>query len=300
MCWIGYFWAMDIYQIIIDAYKGYANYLWNEIVNPTWTNYFYALIAVSLLFFVWEAAFPWRKNQKLIKKDFFLDVFYMFFNFFLFSLLIFNAVSDVAVNYFNWILQEYFGLSNLVAIQVHQFSVATQLIILFVLRDFLHWNIHRLLHRVPFLWQFHKVHHSAKEMGFATHLRYHWMENILYKSIEYIPLAMIGFGIDQFFIVHLFALSVGHFNHANIKVPLGFLKYIFNNPQLHTWHHAKKLPQHHPYGMNYAITLSIWDYLFKTAYQPNSGEHTELGYEEEKEMPQNFLGQVIFPWKKSK
>jgi sterol desaturase/sphingolipid hydroxylase (fatty acid hydroxylase superfamily) len=111
---------------------------------------------------------------------------------------------------------------------------------------------------------------------------------------------MIGFGIDQFFIVHLFALSVGHFNHANIKVPLGFLKYIFNNPQFHTWHHAKKLPKQQRYGTNFAITLSIWDYLFNTAYQPNDGENTELGYDEEKEMPKTFLGQVIFPWKKSK
>jgi len=30
------------------------------------------------------------------------------------------------------------------------------------------------------------------EMGFATHMRFHWMEPVLYKSILYIPLAVTG------------------------------------------------------------------------------------------------------------
>ena len=96
-----------------------------------------------------------------------------------------------------------------------------QLLTLFVIRDFIHWNIHRLLHRVPFLWEFHKAHHSVKEMGFASHLRFHWMENVVCHTIEYIPLAMIGIGLQDFFLVHIIALSTGHFNHSNIRLGWG-------------------------------------------------------------------------------
>jgi sterol desaturase/sphingolipid hydroxylase (fatty acid hydroxylase superfamily) len=92
---------------------------------------------------------------------------------------------------------------------------------LLIVRDFIQWNIHRLLHRVNFLWEFHKVHHSVEEMGFAAHLRYHWVENVVYRTFEYIPLAMIGFGIEDFFIVHIFTLAVGHFNHSNFRLKLG-------------------------------------------------------------------------------
>ena len=77
-------------------------------------------------------------------------------------------------------------------------------------------------------------------MGFAAHLRYHWMENVVYRVLEYIPLAMIGYGITDFFIVHAFAIVIGHFNHSNLRLPLGPLKYVLNNPQMHIWHHAKK------------------------------------------------------------
>ncbi|PTB90563.1 hypothetical protein C9994_17185, partial [Marivirga lumbricoides] len=198
----------------------------------------------------------WRKNQPRIRKDFWLDAFYMFFNFFLFSLVGYYAFSNVFVQLFNDFLA-IFGITNLVAFEIQTWPVWAQLLTLFILRDFIHWNVHRLLHRVPWLWEFHKVHHSVEQMGFAAHLRFHWMETIVYRTIEYIPLAMIGFGIQEFLLVHLFALSIGHFNHSNIRVPLGPLKYLFNNPQMHIWHHAKHLPVKH--GVNYGISLSIWD-----------------------------------------
>ncbi|MEL6823040.1 MAG: sterol desaturase family protein, partial [Calditrichota bacterium] len=158
----------------------------------------------------------------------------------------------------------------------------------------------RLLHRVPFLWEFHKVHHSVAEMGFAAHLRYHWMENIVYRSLEYLPLAMIGFGIDDFFMVHIFTLAVGHFNHSNINIQLGPLKYIFNNPQMHIWHHARELPEERKYGVNFGLTLSIWDYLFGKAYIPHNGRDIPLGFEDLEEFPDTFIGQNLHGFKSTK
>lgn len=287
-------------ESILKSYADYGSYLYHEITNPGWGNYFYWLIGVSVFFFVLEWLRPWRKSQSAIKKDFGLDVFYMFFNFFLFSLIGYYAISNVFVDAFNGFLFNVFGIRNLIAIEVGVLPAIAQLAILFVVRDFIHWNVHRLLHRVPFLWEFHKVHHSAKELGFATHLRFHWMETVVYRTIEYIPLGMIGFGIRDFFFVHLIAISIGHFNHSNIKVSLGVFKYIFNNPQMHRWHHAKNFPASHPHGINFGISLSLWDYLFKTAHVPYDGVSIELGYPGDEEMPEDFRGQSVFPLSRRK
>ena len=133
---------------------------------------------------------------------------------------------------------------------------------MFVLADFIQFHTHRLLHRVPALWEFHKLHHSVKEMGFAAHLRFHWMETIIYKThTEFIPLTMIGFGLQDFFIIHIIALLIGHINHANLGWDYGPLRYLLNNPKMHIWHHAKELPNR--YGVNFGLMseclgLHIW------------------------------------------
>jgi sterol desaturase/sphingolipid hydroxylase (fatty acid hydroxylase superfamily) len=240
---------------------------------------------------------PWRKDQPKIRKDFWLDAFYMFFNFFLFSLVGYYAISNVFVELFNDFLG-FFGIENLVALEIGTWPVWSQLLTLFILRDFIHWNVHRLLHTVPALWEFHKVHHSVEQMGFAAHLRFHWMETVVYRTIEYIPLAMIGFGIQEFLLVHLFALAIGHFNHSNIRVPLGPFKYIFNNPQMHIWHHAKHIPS--KTGVNFGISLSIWDYIFRTNYIPKDGRDEPLGFDDMDKFPSGLKDQLIYGFKRRK
>jgi len=284
-------------KIIQDSFTGYFNYLVQEITTPSWTNYFYWLIAISLVVWILEIALPWRKSQPIFRKGFWLDGFYILFNFFLFSLIGYNALSNVGVALFNDFLGV-FGIENLVAINIQNLPVWTQLLIMFIIADFIQWNVHRQLHKRPWLWQFHKVHHSVKEMGFAAQFRFHFMETIVYKTAQYIPLAMIGFGIQEFFIIHMFSVLVGHLNHANVGWNYGFLGYIFNNPKMHIWHHSKELPDAYPYGMNFGLSLSIWDYIFKTAYIPKSGKSIELGFEGDEDFPKNFKDQMTFPFKK--
>jgi sterol desaturase/sphingolipid hydroxylase (fatty acid hydroxylase superfamily) len=285
-------------QVFLDGYYGYWNYLSSEILYPSWHNYFWWLIGISVVVWGLELIFPWRKNQAAIRDDFWLDGFYMFFNFFLFSLIGYNAVSNVAVAAFSDFLG-LFGIENLVAIQVASWPAWSQFLLLFVVADFIQWNVHRWLHYSSWLWEFHKVHHSVEEMGFAAHLRYHWMETIVYKSVQYIPLAMIGFGLDDFFILHLVTIVIGHLNHANVKITYGPLKYVFNNPVMHLWHHAKELPEG-SHGVNYGISLSLWDYLFGTAYIPNENANEPLGFEQVETFPKTFWQQLTYPWNKNK
>lgn len=284
------------FDSIINSYSGYFNYLVNEILYPSWHNYFYWLIGLSVFVWCLEIIFPWRKEQAIFRKDFWLDGVYMFFNFFLFSLIGFNAISNIAVDSFNNLLS-FIGIKNLVAFNLSLLPIWSQLLIMFIIADFIQWNIHRLLHKNKYLWEFHKVHHSVTEMGFAAHLRFHWMETVIYKSLQYIPLAMLGFGIQDFFIIHIVAVAIGHLNHSNLKITYGPLKYILNNPVMHLWHHAKKFPKD-SHGVNFGLSLSIWDYLFKTAYIPNDNANEPLGFEEIEKFPTSFIKQELYPFNK--
>jgi len=290
---------MDKYlDIISNSYTGYWNYIKQSILfQLNWENYFYGLIIISLVVWCLEILFPWRKNQSIFRKDFWLDVFYMFFNFFLLNLIVLIALSNTASQIVTDILSM-IGLSiiDLQLFDINTFPYALRLFIFFIVIDFVQWYTHTLLHKYEFLWNFHRVHHSVKEMGFAAHLRYHWMEPVVYKSIKYIPLAIMGgFTAQDVAVVHFFNIIVGHLNHANINLDYGILKYIFNNPKMHIWHHVKTLPEERKNGVNYGITLSIWDYLFKTAYIPKDGRDIEIGFEGDEDFPKDFISQELYP-----
>lgn len=285
------------WDIIQNAYSGYFNYFIGEITRPAWDNYFYYLIAISLLVWGLEIMFPWRKNQNLFRKDFWQDTFYMFFNFFLFSLIGYQALAAVGVNAFNNFLS-LFGIENIVALHADKLNPVISFLIMFLIADLIQWTVHLILHKVPWMWKFHQVHHSVTEMGFSAHLRFHWMETIFYKSAMFIPLTMIGYNLDDLFLMHYFTVMIGHLNHANINWNYGPLKYILNSPHMHIWHHAKQMPSSHPNGINFGITLSIWDYIFGTAHIPESGRDIELGFDDVQNYPESFIGQVKEPFKK--
>lgn len=327
-------------EIFLNGYMGYARYLWHEITHPGPNNYFYWLIVISLFFLALEWSRPWRRDQPRFRKDFWLDAFYMFFNFFLFSLIIYNAVSDVFVHLFNDVIYSVLNIDLSKLNPMYRWPAWAVLATGFVVRDFIQWWVHRLLHRSRWLWEFHKVHHSVEQMGFAAQLRYHWMENVIYRSLEYIPLALLGIGLHDFFLIHIFTLTVGHYNHANITVSgritagiVGVLvgivvawsmldlhifgdislalkllvvvsfsitfslllgpsmKKIFNSPEMHIWHHAYDLPQDRKYGVNFGLSLALWDYIFGTAYVPSSGRDIRLGFPGIEEFPKDFIHQ---------
>ncbi|WP_276166624.1 sterol desaturase family protein [Zobellia alginiliquefaciens] len=276
----------------LNSFLGTLNWTWKSILFevPWYTNYFWGIILLSILVWILEIAFPWRKNQAVFRKDFWLDAFYIFFNFFLFA---------IAISGFYKLLEILFldiGISfdTISIFDIDNWPSIVQLGVFFVLLDFVQWFTHMLLHRYAFLWEFHKVHHSVKEMGFAAHMRYHWMENIFYKPLKTFAVMLLGgFEPEQAYIVHFFAISIGHLNHSNIKLTWGPLKYIFNNPVMHLYHHAYELPKNRKNGVNYGISLSLWDYIFRTDYIPEDSGLVPLGYEGDHELPKSFLGQLV-------
>ncbi|WP_242086648.1 sterol desaturase family protein [Aestuariivivens sediminis] len=288
---------MDYVTLFFKAIKGTIDWTWRSITfDVSWyNNYFWGLIVISLVVWVLEILFPWRKEQSIFRKDFWLDAFYMFFNFFIFAIVI-SGVYKILEVFFS----EYgITMTSISIIDISHIPKWSQLLIFFILLDFVQWFTHVLLHRFEILWRFHKVHHSVKEMGFAAHLRYHWMENVLYKPLKVFAVMVLGgFVPEQAFIVHFVAITIGHLNHANIKLTYGPLKYIFNNPVMHLYHHAYALPDSRKYGVNFGISLSFWDYLFRTNYIPEAGGKILLGYKDDQNMPRNFFKQLYYGFKR--
>ncbi len=279
-------------EAFIKAFTGSVHWTWKSIVFdvPWYTNFFWGLTVISLAVWILEVLFPWRKNQSIFRKDFWIDAFYMYFNFFVFSIVISGFYKLIGLG-----LKD-LGLSktSLSIFDISSLPNWLQLIVFFIVLDFVQWFTHVLLHKYNFLWRFHQVHHSVKEMGFAAHLRYHWMENILYKPLKTLGVLVLGgFEPEQAFIVHFIAISIGHLNHANIKITWGPLKYVFNNSVMHLYHHAQVLPNNRRQGVNFGISLSVWDYIFKTDYIPESSGTLPLGWEQDEKFPKSFLKQLF-------
>lgn len=285
-------------EAFINAIIGTFNWTWKSILFevPWYTNYFWGLIIISLLVWSLEILFPWRKEQSIFRKDFWLDGFYMFFNFFLFAIAISGFYKVLGLLFSDLGIKQ----GSLAILDLSQFPNWIQLTIFFLVLDFVQWFTHILLHKYAFLWKFHQIHHSVKEMGFAAHLRYHWMENVIYKPLKTFGVMILGgFEPEQAYVVHFFAIAIGHLNHSNIKITWGPLKYLLNNPVMHLYHHAHDLPEG-KYGVNFGISLSLWDYIFKTNYIPEDSGTIALGFKGDEKIPKSFWKQITYGLKKSK
>lgn len=253
-------------------------------------TYWHWLVGISLAFLVAERLRPARREQPVLRPQLANDLFYLLFNGYLWAVLTGGLVGFVALGTRDSLA----GLSllperGLLAEQ----HFLLQALVYFVASDFLQWCVHNLLHRVPFLWQFHKVHHSIHQMDWAGNFRFHWMELVVYRSLLYVPLLFLGGDPEPLFAVAVFATAWGHFNHSNLDVEIGPLGYVFNSPRMHLWHHDSS--SEGGAAKNFGIVLSCWDWLFGTAYWPRDRAPERIGYPDDEEMPPSLARQMGFP-----
>ncbi len=128
-----------------------------------------------------------------------------------------------------------------------------------VLMDFLRWLQHVLHHKVPWLWQFHTVHHSQVRLNLFTDYRYHAFEYLVRQMICFLPLLAFGLGTYEIFWIALALSWQARLYHANIKTNFGLLRYVLVTPQSHRVHHS--IEDRHQ-DMNYGAFLSVWDFMF--------------------------------------
>jgi len=234
-------------------------------------QYYFWLIGTSLFCFTLERIRPWRKEQKAFRAGFGQDLFWLVFNGHFLGLLL-AMVTGHFVEGLNRAVGEV-GLPapDSLRLMAGQ-SKWVQFLVFFIGKDFVEWNIHRLLHRT-WLWNFHKLHHSIKELDWIGNFRFHWGEIVVYKALSYLPLIVLGVDWQVLLIIAVISTVMQDLNHANLAISWGPLRYIFNSPKMHVWHHD--VINHGDGGQNFGIVLSVWDWIFGTAYWPKDAERPE-------------------------
>ena len=141
-----------------------------------------------------------------------------------------------------------------------------------------------------------ELHHSIEAMDWIGNWRFHWMEVVFYRSLLYVPAAFFGFSGLAMFVYGVLNTLVGHFAHSNLRFHAGPLRYIVNSPEMHRWHHAH--PDSGPINKNFGITLSVWDWLFGTAYLPSDKNPERLGFAGIDTYPRGIVGRMLIPFRR--
>ncbi len=143
--------------------------------------------------------------------------------------------------------------------------LAMQLLIAVTLAELWGYWAHRLAHALPFLWRFHRVHHSIEEMHWVSAHRQHPLDVIWTIAGANLPAFALGINIKPLAIFILFERCYTVFLHANIDCAYGPLGRILASPRFHHWHHdAGEIGR----NRNFAGMFSCLDWLFGTYLPP--------------------------------
>src|ERR1700761_1633715 len=215
------------------------------------------ILIIWVIFIVaWERIAPYRKGLPFFREGFWVDmVWYTIIQSYVLKIVIFDYIIAPFQHSFDWSGIQF----------VKHWPVAIQVLFFLVTHDLYIYLFHRLQHSNKLFWRIHEAHHSGKEVDFLAGSRSHILEIIINQTIEFAPIVILGADPIVVPIKAMLDAMFGMFIHANINVKLGKLKYLFNSPELHLWHHANYIEVFHA---NFSTKFAVWDYLFGTVYDP--------------------------------
>jgi sterol desaturase/sphingolipid hydroxylase (fatty acid hydroxylase superfamily) len=246
------------------------------------------LLGSTLIFIFIEKLFALRKDQPVFRAEWQTDMHHFIVNHMVVGFILL-ATNLLVHKLFGWAAHD--GIRGWVA--GLNFWVALFLIIL--VADLVQYWTHRAYHEVPLLWRLHAVHHSVKSMDWLAGSRQHILELLITRTLVLAPIYVLGFSkqvIDAYIIVVGFQAV---FNHANVSVRLGPLRYLIVTPNFHHWHHSQ---DDEAIDKNYAAHFAFLDYLFGTAVKSDREWPAQYGVVGDY-VPNGFWKQVKFPftWK---
>ena len=171
-----------------------------------------------------------------------------------------------------------------------------QFIAIMFLTDLVQYWVHRLFHRVPWLWRFHAVHHSARSMDWMAGARMHFLEILVLRATTVIPMFVLGFTANAMntyiFVVYLYSTFV----HANLNWRFGWLEKFLVTPRFHHWHHGI---EKEAIDVNFAIHFPLLDRLFGTYHLPKEKWPEGYGIGGHP-VPMGYLKQFKYPFQREK
>ncbi len=214
-------------------------------------------------------------------------------------------IISIQCNYFFsifglWIIR-YFNITPLFnlsfeSLKVHSFFnplLLNAFLIIFTLLvfDFFYYWFHRAQHTFSFLWEFHKTHHSIKNLN-AIVSYHHIFEELFRIPFIVLPLAiLIHIDAPKLAILSSFYAVYGQFIHMNSKINLGPLRFIFADNYYHRIHHS--IEDLH-YNKNYAAFFPVWDILFGSVHFPKNNEFPKVGLVGQ-EQPKTLKEYLFYP-----
>jgi sterol desaturase/sphingolipid hydroxylase (fatty acid hydroxylase superfamily) len=165
----------------------------------------------------------------------------------------------------------------------------------------IYWQ-HRLFHRIPLLWQLHKVHHADVHVDVSTALRFHPFEIIISIMIKIAAIFIIGAPLMAVILFEILLSAFAIFNHANIRLPQKIeqvARYFLMTQILHRIHHSQLYKES---NSNYGFSVIWWDKLFGS-YTANASKpdvEIDIGLVEYPDAKQNahFWGLLTMPFRK--
>ena len=153
--------------------------------------------------------------------------------------------------------------------------------------------VHRACHSHPWFWRIHSIHHSAEHLDWLAAHREPPLDGILTQLAVNAPALLLGFSVGQVAGVAALRGMWAIFVHSNVRIPLGPLRVILGAPELHHWHHLRRVRAEN------SANLAPWtDLLFGTYHCPDGGEEDwPLGVEEA--VPRGYWGMLGWPLRDS-
>lgn len=252
-----------------------------------------ALLAIFVIlagtFFVAERLWP-RRLQPVLRRGIVSDVLYIPLQYVLRV-----AVSFTAAALLTEAGRRFFpGGVGVVAGQPVWLQAAAVVVTL----DFFFYVMHVLKHRWAWWWRLHETHHSSEELDFLASARFHPLEKLVDRLIFLFPLTILGAGETALLIWSAMDAFFGMLNHSNVRWRLGKpLIYVFVGPEMHLWHHALDAERR---DCNFGNNLSIFDWLFGTAYVPAEAP-AAFGVDGARDYPHdNILRQFLYAFRGSR
>jgi sterol desaturase/sphingolipid hydroxylase (fatty acid hydroxylase superfamily) len=239
-----------------------------------------SFLFLMLVFRPLELVFPAKPGQKFFRPAWLTDLCFFLGQYLLWS----SAVLWLLIHFSGW-LNGFVpaGFRSAVASQPWWLQV----IEVIVLSDFLVYWAHRLQHRLPLLWRFHAVHHSAQHLDWLAAHREHPLDTVYTVGIINLPAFILGFPLETLTAFIAFRGIWAIYIHSNVRLPIGPLRMLLGSPELHHWHHDRDRD-----AGNYANISPLMDILFGT-YRCPDHEPEHFGLTEP--APQTYLGHMVRP-----
>ncbi len=243
------------------------------------------LLATGFMFAPLERLKPHRREQRLFRTEWREDLFYFLISSMFVQLLGFLALAPSTIINDNTNSWDAFRAA------VAGLPWLVQFVIVLVVSDVAQYWYHRMFHKVPFLWGFHAIHHSAQSMDWLAGSRMHFVEIILLRAITSLPLFTLGFSpsVMQAYLGFIYVWS--SLLHANIGGNFNALGHWIATPRFHHWHHGL---EDEAFDVNFAIHFPWIDKIFGTFHLPKDRWPKDYGIPEK--VPRRYVGQFLYPW----